>query len=59
MTKKHFEAIAADIKQSVVASAGNPDRDAALYVVACDLAATFSTFNANFRRTQFLTACGF
>lgn len=59
MTRKHFEAIAKDIRISVVASAGNPERDAALYVVACDLASTFSSFNANFNRTRFLTACGF
>lgn len=67
MTRKHFEAIARDIRVSVAAAdlvgrspmEPGEDRKRTLYVVACDLAATFSTFNANFNRTRFLTACGF
>lgn len=61
MTRKHFEAVASALNLSVAQANRLHDGVAkdTLYVVACDLAATFSTFNSNFNRTRFLTACGF
>ena len=61
MTRKHFEAVANAVRLSVLQADRLHDGASkdTLYVVACDLAATFSTFNANFNRTRFLTACGF
>lgn len=59
MTRKHFAAVAADIKENVEAADGNTDAIRTLRQLAGDLARTFKLFNPNFDRVRFLTACGF
>lgn len=56
MTRKHFEAIAADIKFQMEQS--NDEGKAAIRSTAAALSVTFSIFNSNFDRRRFLTACG-
>lgn len=57
MTKKHFEAIAQDIRFQAEQSS-DEGRDA-IRSTAAAMAVTFSIFNQNFDRQRFLTACGF
>lgn len=49
MTKKHFEAIAAIIRDSEVSP----------HLIARDFADYFQSINPNFDRDKFLAACGF
>lgn len=57
MTKKHFIAIAADIRHRMDRAESTAD-ECLIDSLAYDLAATFEGFNPNFDRTKFLAACG-
>lgn len=57
MTRKHFEAIASDIRHSYENADGDAERFA-VRSVAAKLSVTFSIFNPNFDRARFLAACG-
>ena len=59
MSKKHFIAIAADIKWQVTAAGEDQEKLTLLRNVVTDLCRTFVTINPNFDRSRFLTACGF
>lgn len=67
MTRKHFEAIAADFREQVADAdlvgrgpfEPGQDRIRTLNRLAVELSHTFKTFNPNFDQTRFLTACGF
>lgn len=66
MTRKHFEAIAADIKDAQIEANQFTLSDAELSqslegirMVADRLADTFERFNDNFDRARFIKACGF
>lgn len=57
MTRKHFEAIAADIRVAYTEADGDAERYG-VRMVANRLVTTFIGMNPNFDRTRFLTACG-
>ena len=66
LSKKHFIAIAADIKSCVANIDPSPEyavpraaARAALYLLAEKLCDTFTAENAQFDRARFLKACGF
>jgi len=67
MTRKHFEAIARDIRRQVEAAdlvgrgpfEPGQDRIRTLNRMAIELSHTFKGFNPNFDQARFLTACGF
>ena len=58
MTKKHFEAIAKDIRDEKDFADG-PEGLKALHRTAVRLGITFGEFNDNFYYNRFVTACGF
>lgn len=55
MTRKHFSAIAADIRWLV----SDTEDTQSLYRLASDLCVTFKGFNPNFNASRFMDACGF
>lgn len=57
MTRKHFAAIAADIKAQYEAETNLYAQDA-VRSTAYKLARTFASFNPNFDRIRFIMACG-
>lgn len=57
MTKKHFEAIAAQMKARVEECHG-PSEIFLMISVCGDLAYTFASANPRFDRASFLKACG-
>ena len=60
MSKKHFEAIAAEIKELYQRATRHesPDEKTGVCNVARSLARVFSEFNPRFDRHRFLSACG-
>jgi hypothetical protein len=60
MTRKHFEKIAATMKESLDASrdGGTVGEACAVQVLIYKLASDFAGFNDNFNRIKFLEACG-
>ena len=56
MTRKHFEAIAADLKRQ--ADYANDVEYGAILDVCLALSHTFKEFNPAFDRDRFLKACG-
>lgn len=59
MTRKHFEAIAATNKARVEHYSTTERDRIILYTLIVEQADVFATFNPNFDRDRFLTACGF
>lgn len=57
MTKKHFEAIAADIRIALNEADGDAERYG-VRMVANRLVTTFIGMNPLFDKKKFLTACG-
>jgi hypothetical protein len=57
MTKRHFEAVAATLRENGHRSATNSERRVLAYV-ALDLARVFAGLNPRFDRGRFLAACG-
>ena len=58
MTKKHFEAIATDIRMEKD-FADTPEALTALHRTAVRLGITFGEFNSHFDYNRFVDACGF
>lgn len=58
MTKKHFEAIASDIRRVYETVAKTESEKRAVRLVALALCSTFILQNAHFNRDKFLHACG-
>lgn len=58
MTKRHFIAIAADIRAELNAYAASPTACEVIEETAKRLASTFAGFNPAFDRGRFLAACG-
>jgi hypothetical protein len=60
MTRKHFEAIAANLREHVAAaSLSEPTEVHRVKGIILDLAGTFASFNPNFDRKRFLDAAGY
>lgn len=61
MTKKHFNAIAAEIRVHVQAAvqSGNTEARDLLLSLAAALAREFKADNHNFNTTRFMVACAF
>lgn len=57
MTKKHFIAIAKDIRNRIERTATTAEENA-IEVLAHDLANTFADFNQAFDYGRFMAACG-
>jgi hypothetical protein len=65
MTRKHFQAIAADFAKQAYQYQGQDRRCGAgtpleaLYALALRMSATFEQMNVSFDSSRFLDACGF
>ncbi|UTC29822.1 hypothetical protein BAJUN_01920 [Bajunvirus bajun] len=57
MQKRHFEAVAADIRRAYQQAESDGERRGC-YAVAHNLAETFAAANPLFDRQRFLVACG-
>lgn len=58
ISRKHYVAIADDIKQTLEDLPANPLQRAAIAVLVRRLCRTLQDDNSSFRRTQFIEACG-
>lgn len=58
MSRKHYVAVAEDIRFRYLARERDDAERDAIKQVAEDLAATFKRFNGRFDRERFLAACG-
>jgi hypothetical protein len=58
MTKKHFIAIAADIRENLTMSERDESEVFGIESQARSLCDVFATFNPAFDRARFLAACG-
>lgn len=58
MSKKHYNAIAAAIREEIDSSLPRGARDMAAKRIAVRLCETFMADNPRFDRDRFLTACG-
>lgn len=59
MTRKHFEALAAVLKDHAVSARdGSRDEQHRVAWIAADVATICASFNPYFDRTRFLKACG-
>lgn len=56
MSRKDFEAMAAAIKNNLIADGGVADEQA--FQIASDMADYFESVNSRFDRTRFMDACG-
>lgn len=57
MSRKHYREVAKIINDAVESS-DSPDGDAVARQIAAELARMFKADNPNFRREQFMDACG-
>jgi hypothetical protein len=57
MTKKHFEAIAANLREHLYAARGDNSETMRVWLICIDMAGIFAGANPRFDRTRFLAAC--
>lgn len=58
MQRRHFELVAASIKEALAACGKNQEAISGVKVTAISLADSFEAINERFDRKRFLAACG-